>query len=123
MGIIESAPFGIGAPVIIFIAWPADNSSKLSLPAFDTPIIDNSTGVDLVSEKITAKPSIAELSNGGSFTLATTLLAIIRFNESSIDTSSVNKEILLLWQISLASSRETKYGYGLAIVAPKQNLL
>ncbi len=93
------------------------------LPAFDTPIIDNSTGTDLVSEKITAKPSIAELSKGGSLTLATTLLAIIRFNEASIETSSVDKEILLLWQISFASSRETKYGYGLAIVTPKQNLL
>lgn len=66
---------------------------------------------------------MAELSNGGSLTFATTLLAIILLRESSIDISSVDKEILLLWQISFASSRETKYGYGLAIVTPKQNLL
>ena len=66
---IESAPLGIGAPVMILTAWPFPTVMLSSCPAaWIVPIISNLAGTSTVSSYLIAKPSIAELSNGGSST-------------------------------------------------------
>ncbi len=87
------------------------------------PIIDSSVGGDVVSECITANPSIDELSNGGSLTLALTSPEITRLIPSAIGISSDSMIGCVDWHKLIASESETKYGYGLAISSPKQNLL
>lgn len=92
-------------------------------PAIEAPIIDNWEGGDVVSECTTANPSIAELSNPGSFTLALISLETIRLIDCEIGIISDPTSMDVFWHKLIASFRETKYGYGLAIYAPKQNLL
>ena len=69
-GTTASAPGGIGAPVMIRMAWPGESGdSPGPAPAAIVPTTTRSTGESgpaaAVSAAMTAKPSIAVLANGG----------------------------------------------------------
>ncbi len=108
---IESAPLGIGAPVIILTAWPFCTVMLSSCPAaWIVPIISNVAGTSVVSSNLIAKPSIAELSNGGSSTKDGRSTAKIRPWELSRFTLSVTVCNVVLLQISNAWATSMKYG-------------
>ena len=69
IGTTVSAPPGIGAPVITFIAVPGITVLSETVPAGWSSMIFRTAGLSsvapLVSSKRIAKPSIAELSKGG----------------------------------------------------------
>ena len=50
IGIIESAPAGIGPPVIILIALPGLIEGNWFVPALETPVILSLVGGSIVSE-------------------------------------------------------------------------
>ena len=66
---IASAPGGIGAPVIILLAWPVETWGNCSPPARLVPTIFRVVSSEVQSCARTAQPSIAELSKAGSSTL------------------------------------------------------
>ena len=93
MGIIESAPLGIGPPVMILSASPFSIHGCSCVPAFDTPTMVNFAGAFRVSACNTANPSIDELSNPGSSTCAITLLANTLLSALLIEIVSVDSFI------------------------------
>ena len=66
---MASAPWGMGAPVIILQASPAFTAGISSEPAWLVPTILSMAPSSLQSASLTAQPSIAELSNLGSSTI------------------------------------------------------
>ena len=103
---IESAPFGIDAPVIILHASPFFNNLLSVFPAWFVPIILNFESC-LQSSNFTAQPSIDELSNRGLSTFDTKSIASILFAASSRGTDSIVFLIGTLQAISIAVSTET----------------
>src|SRR5688572_22502494 len=73
---------GIGAPVIILMACPGFRIWFSSVPALKISWTGSATGESFSapakSPDLTAKPSMAELSNGGNFSRATKSIARTR---------------------------------------------
>ena len=86
--------------------------NRLSSPAaaWDVAMISSVTGAVIVSWNRTANPSIAELSNGGSFTFECKSSANIRWCASSMLTVSTKHLSLCCCVRCIASSRGKKYG-------------
>ena len=107
IGIIASAPFGMGAPVIIRTASPVEiETESFEAAACDVATTRNVVGAVSVSLNRTAKPSIAELSNGGSFTFDGKSEPSIRPWAWSKGVVSISVLIAYLCAIVMASSRE-----------------
>ena len=106
---IASAPSGSGAPVMILHAWPEVIDEGVSPPVWLVPIIVNSAPGFWQSEAITAKPSIAELSNRGSSTFDTSADAKILPLAASNEIISVCFGNGYCRDNSIARSRETPF--------------
>ncbi len=89
-----SAPFGMGAPVMIRMAWPRPTALAGTLPAGTSSITFNTIGLVmacscLISSQRTANPSMAELSHGGLSLGAMMSSASTRPSASSSPTFSI----------------------------------
>ena len=80
-GTTAFAPPGTAAPVITRTACPLPTHSSLTAPAGTSPMTCSVTGLsglaDATSSACTAKPSIAELVNGGTATCAVTGAVVV----------------------------------------------
>src|SRR4051794_5720016 len=88
-GTTLSAPCGTTAPVEMATAEPGSSCASNGRPAADSPAIRNVPGR---SAARTAKPSIAELANGGKSTWARTSSVVTRPPASATGTTSAGSE-------------------------------
>jgi hypothetical protein len=86
-----SAPAGIGAPVMIRITAPGGSGWPGRAPAMIAPTTGSSTGAAARSAVLTANPSMAELSHGGSGRSARIAAPRMRPRASRIGTSSTGR--------------------------------
>ena len=102
MGTTASAPSGTTAPVEMAAAQPSSSRPSKGRPAADSPTIRSVAGR---SAARTAKPSIAELANGGRSTRALTSSAATRPDAAPIGTGSAASGRTRSSTRSCASSR------------------
>ena len=83
-----SAPSGIGAPVMIRIAWPSPTCRPAgSAPAGSVATTASVTGADATSDARTANPSTAVLANGGTASSAVTVTDVAQPSASASGTA------------------------------------
>ena len=105
-----SAPSGSTAPVEMAIAWPALSAWGAGCPARDSPMSSRRTGeptpAQARSPARTAKPSMAEQSNGGTGCVAVTSQASTRASaalSSSVSSPSGRARLSTIWRASSSS--------------------
>ena len=113
IGTTASAPWGTTAPVEMATAPPASSGPPNGVPAADSPTMRNVPGR---SAARTAKPSIAELANGGRSTRARTSSAPTRPPASAIGTLSTGSRRACPSTRSCASSRLSSGATGRTVV-------